>query len=135
MRTALLACFAFLAVGCARGVPSSSVTYGAASYQAVGPAERFGTRPMVYSTLTIPGDVTACVAEGAAKGIVVVGDTVRCVLNRLIPPPVVEVQRVEAPAAAPCLPALPLRAAPMKACPEPVSVGPVCAGNVCAVAR
>lgn len=91
------------------------------------------------AVIAVPPNVAACITDGAAKGMVVIGDTLRCVANNLWPapqptqrliyaaPPQVQYYAVPVQSA-PCAPPLPQsvpvpRANPCQP-PEPISLVP-----------
>lgn len=132
---------AAMGVGCATGVPASSLSAAPASYQAVGPTYATGPRPEVYGALVLPPRVAGCLVEGGVKGLVVLKETIDCLTNTIVPPPVVPVQLVAPAAAAPCLPAAPLKTA--SPC-QPPQVPPArasapgsnpCGSGYCAIAH
>jgi hypothetical protein len=66
-----------------------------------------GPNEYARAAIAIPPNVVACVTDGAAKGLVVVGDTLRCIANNLWPNPQPTYRPMwsaPAPAAAPCAP-------------------------------
>lgn len=97
-----------------------------------------GVREHAKAAITLPANVLACLTEGAAEGLVLIGKTARCVVNGFFPEPapskqLVRLNRISradadalkakrgacAPAAAPLPLAVP--ASPKKVCPEPIA--------------
>lgn len=62
--------------------PSGAYSLGAPT------AVRVTTGPMSYvrSGLAIPANTALCLTTGIAKGVVLLGETVHCVVNSLVPP-------------------------------------------------
>jgi hypothetical protein len=98
-------------------------TMAGGSFQAqapVGIQYRVGAAEHAKAAFMVPPAIAACVTDGAAKGLVVLGDTLRCVANNLWPNPVptatyvygnptnyVPVTFVPGPVALPAAPPLP----------------------------
>jgi hypothetical protein len=110
-----IALLALACAGCSSGVSPSSITYGATQYRAIGPQQTYGVRPEVKRALKVPAAAVTCLTTGAAKGLVLVGETVDCLIEAFTPPEVVAVQQY-APE-------------PMGAC-APMA-GPSCANGAC----
>lgn len=105
----------------------------------VGVEYSVGANEHARAAIAVPANVAACLTDGAAKGMVVIGDTLRCVANNLWPAPQptqrliyaqpAQVQYMAVPCAplqapaAPCAPPAPRAANPCLP-PPPVSLAP-----------
>lgn len=112
----------------------------------VGVEYRVGPNENIRAAISVPANVAACVTDGAAKGLLLVGDTLRCISANLWPNPVptqrlLYAQPAAAPAAAPpCAPAYAAPTPKAAPCPPPVAViqpmpmpPRVCEGDGCEV--